>query len=590
MTLDAWIAVAVTLGCLAGLIFSRIGADMVLMGGVALLLALGIISPEQALSGFANQGVLTVAALYVVAAGLRETGALSYVIKILFGRPRHIELAQLRMMAPVTFLSAFLNNTPVVATFLPAVQDWARQQRMSASKLMLPLSYAAILGGTCTLIGTSTNLVVNGLMKSELHGPGLGFFELARIGIPYAVIGFVYILLMSRWLLAERVPAMEQLRDAREYTVEMLVESGSPLDGSTVQEAGLRHLPGLYLIEIDRDGDLVPAPAPEERLNGGDRLVFAGITESVVDLQRIKGLTPATNQVFKLDSPRAARTLIEAVIAGHSPVSGKTVREGRFRSLYDAVVIAVARDGRRVAGKIGDIELRPGDTVLLEATPDFLDRHGNSRDFLLLRPVEGAGVPRHEHSWIAWLILLGFVIVGGLGLTRLVTAAFLAAAAMVIFRCVAPDAARRSVELEVIVVIAASFGLGHALEVTGAAHNFATAMLSLGGDNPRMVLVLIYLMTMLLTELITNNAAAVIVFPLALATTQSMGLNFTPFAIAIMLAASASFATPIGYQTNLMVYGPGGYRFSDYLKFGLPLGLLLAATASILIPIFWPLQ
>lgn len=589
MSVDAWIAVAVTLGCLGMLGFTRIAADLVMVAGLTVLLVLGVLSPAGALAGFANEGVLTIAALYVVAAGLRETGAVNVLIRYLFGRPSTVAGAQFRMMLPVTLLSAFMNNTPVVATFLPAVQDWAKRQRISVSKLMIPLSYAAILGGTGTLIGTSTNLVVDGLLVSQAHLPGFDFFQLTAIGAPLAVVGMAYIILFGRWLLPERVPAMENLQDPREYTVEMVVEAGSPLAGMTVQAAGLRQLPGLFLIEIDRDGRIVPAAGPEERLEDGDRLVFAGITESIVDLQRIKGLTPATEQVFKLKSPRPSRTLIEAVIAAHSPVAGKTVRDGRFRSRYDAVVIAVARNGHRIRRKIGDIELRPGDTLLLETTPAFMERHRRTRDFLLLRPIEGTVFPRHERSWLAWLILLGLVLTASLGVLNLVAASFLAAGLMVVSGCCTASVARRSIDLDVLLVIAASFGIGRALETSGAATAFASALLAGAGHHPWLLLAVIYLITTLLSGIVTNNAAAVIMFPLALATTQSLGLNFLPFAIAIAIAASASFATPIGYQTNLMVYGPGGYRFGDYVRFGLPLNLLLAVVALMLIPVLWPL-
>ncbi|HET7371040.1 MAG TPA: SLC13 family permease [Gammaproteobacteria bacterium] len=590
MSIDAWIAVAVTLGCLGMLALTRVAADLVLLAGLTLLMALGVLAPADALTGFANEGVLTVAALYVVAAGLKETGAVNILIRYLFGRPSNIFLAQIRMMLPATFMSAFMNNTPVVATFLPAVQDWGKRQRISLSKLMIPLSYAAILGGTCTLIGTSTNLVIDGLLVSRTQQPGFGFFELTALGVPYAIVGFIYVLAASRWLLPERIPAMENLQDPREYTVEMLVEPGSPLAGMTVSEAGLRQLPGLFLIEIDRDGYVAPAPGPNEQLQDGDRLVFAGITESVVDLQGIKGLTPATDQVFKLNSPRTARTLIEAVIAAHSPIAGKTVRQGQFRSRYNAVVIAVARNGQRIRRKIGDIDLRPGDTLLLETTPDFTDRHSHSRDFLLLRPIEGSVFPRHGRSWLAWMILAGLVLTVSLGVLEVVTAAFLGAGAMVLTGCCSVTGARRSIDLEVLLVIAASFGIGSALQTSGAAGAFATSLLSMAGDRPWVILAVIYLLTMVLTETITNNAAAVLMFPLAFAATSSLGLDFRPFAVAIAMAASASFATPIGYQTNLMVYGPGGYRFSDYLRFGLPLNLLLAGVALVLIPILWPLS
>ncbi|MDE2139847.1 MAG: SLC13 family permease [Gammaproteobacteria bacterium] len=589
MPFHAWVAIAVTVLCLIALATTSVGTDVVMVAAITVLMLFRVVTPEQAFSGFANDSVLSIAALFVVAAGLRETGAMGYLIRRIFGQPRSVAEAQIRMMLPVASLSAFMNNTPLVATLLPAVNDWARRQGISPSKLLIPLSYAAIFGGTCTLIGTSTNLVVNGLLTSQAHLRGMGLFELAWIGVPCALIGIGYVLLASRWLLPPRVPVMTQLQDAREYTVEMMVESGSPLENLSIKAAGLRQLPGLFLVEIERAGKILPAIGPEERLQGGDRLVFAGITGSVVDLQGIKGLKPATDQIFKLHSPRVSRTLIEAVVAPSCPLIGKTIRDGKFRSAYSAVVVAVARDGRRIQKKIGDIELKPGDTLLLETDHDFPKRHENSRDFLLLRPIEGSVFPRYGRSWLAWLILLGMVLAKGLNILPLAPAAFVAAGLMILARCCTATSARKSLDIPLLITIAASFGLGQALAISGAAAHIAHYLLALTQQDPRWLLVAIYGVTMLLTEIVTHSAAAVIVFPIAFATTQALGLHFMPFAIAITMAASASFATPIGYATNLMVYGPGGYRFSDYLRFGAPLNLLMWLVAMMIIPHIWPL-
>ena len=589
MPINAWISVAVTLACLVTLATTQIGTDLVMLGGLTILMLTKVVGPVDALSGFANESLLSIGALYVVAAGLRETGALNQVVGRVFGRPKSATTAQARMMLPVAFMGAFMNSTPLVAAFLPYVSDWARQCRLSPSKLMIPLSYAAIFGGTCTLIGTSTNLVVNGLLTGQAHLPGMGFFQLAWIGVPCALIGLTYVLIVGRWLLPERIPVFSQAKDAREYTIEMMVERGGPLAGHTVQAAGLRHLPGLYLIEIERGGEVIPAAGPNEVLKDGDRLVFAGVTESVLDLQRIKGLAPATDQVFKLDAPRTARTLIEAVVSQDCPLVGKTIREGQFRTVYKAVVIAVARNGRRIEGKIGSIQLRAGDTLLLETDREFPLRHRNSRDFLLLHTLEGGAVPRHDRALIAWAILLGLILTKGFNLLPLSTAAFCAAGLMILTRCIGGTTARRSLNYEVLVAIGASFGIGKGLELSGAAAAIAHGLLTLAHNDPFWLLVTIYGGTMLLTEVVTHNAAAVIVFPIALATTTSLGLNFTPFVMAITMAASASFASPIGYATNLMGYGPGGYRFSDFLRFGIPLNLMMWAVTVSIIPRVWPL-
>jgi di/tricarboxylate transporter len=492
-------------------------------------------------------------------------------------------------MVPVIGMSAFLNNTPVVAMLIPAVTDWARRYQLSASKLMIPLSYAAILGGTCTLIGTSTNLVVQGLLlKGGMRG--ISMFEIGWVGVPCALAGLAYMLTIGRWLLPERLPAVSQFSDPRQYTVEMLVKPGSTLVGQSIERAGLRQLPGMFLIELDRDGTIIPAVEPTEELRVGDRLVFAGVVESVLDLQKIRGLEPATDQVFKLKSPRRERCLIEAVVSTSCPLVGQTVREGRFRSSYNAVVIAVARDGERVKKKIGDIVLRAGDTLLLEAHPSFANQHRNSRDFLLVSPLEGSSPPRHDRAPIALAILTAMVLVVSLEWMTMLNAAMLAAGLMILSRSVSGREARRSVDWSVLIVIAASIALGRALETTGAAASIAGALISGASGHPWVTLVVIYGVTMLFTELITNNAAAVLIFPIAVATSQKLGVDIMPFAIAIMMAASASFSTPIGYQTNLMVYGPGGYRFGDYFRVGIPLNLLMWLITVSIIPWIWPFQ
>jgi di/tricarboxylate transporter len=571
------------------LAFSRLTPDVILIGAVVVLLLTGVIDVEQALGGLSNEGMITIAVLFVVGAAVRETGAVDFITARLFGRPKSAENAIARMMFPTMALSAVMNNTPLVAMMIPAVNDWARTYRIPVSKLLIPLSYAAILGGTCTLIGTSTNLVVRGmLLKAEPDGPGIGMFDISWVGIPAAIVGGLFIIATSRWLLPDRRPAISTSDDSREYTVEMQVAPDSPLVGKTIEAAGLRHLPGVYLAEIDRDGNVMPAVSPQEVLKGGDRLLFVGIVASVVDLQRIRGLLPATNQVAKLSAPRPQRCLIEAVVSNSCPLVGKTIRDGRFRNVYNAVVVAVARNGERLQKKIGDIVLRAGDTLLVEAHPSFADQQQNSRDFFLVSRLEGSNPPSHDRAWIAMAVLVGMVTVVTLEWLPMLQAALLATALMMLTRCVSIEAARRSIDWEVLLAIAASLALGSALETTNAARQIAEQMISLARGNPWVTLAIVYFVTLIVTELVTNNAAAALMFPFALTTAEGLGVSYMPFMIAVMMAASAGFATPIGYQTNLMVYGPGGYRFSDYLKIGVPLDILVAIVTIIIAPLAWP--
>jgi di/tricarboxylate transporter len=570
------------------LLFTRLPTDVVLLGGLTVLLVGGVVTAREAFAGFSNEGVITVAVLYVVAAGLRESGGISVLAAPFFRRPGTITGAQARLMAPVAVISAFLNNTPLVVMLMPVVNDWARKFRMPASKLLIPLSYASILGGLCTMIGTSTNLIVHGLML-DAGMPGYRLFDLAWVGLPCAVVGIGFIMLTSHWLLPDRRPAVSTNDDPREYALEMMVEPGSPLSGRTIEEAGLRHLQGLYLMEIDRNGQVIAAVGPEEKLQDGDRLIFVGVVDSIVDLQRIRGLVPATNQVFKLTDPRRERVLIEAVVSHSSPVVGKSIREGRFRTRYDAAVIAVARGGERLRQKVGDIVLQPGDTLLLETLPSFFDQQRNSRDFYLISRIEDYTPQRRDRAMVALGILAAIVACVTTGLLSMLEAALLGGGVMLATGCVTIEAARRSIDWRVLASIGAAVGLGQALEVSGAAQQVASSLLGFAGSTPLVTLIVVYAATMLFTELITNNAAAVLMFPIAMASAAGIGANPLPFIVAVTVAASCGFATPLGYQTHLIVYGPGGYRFTDFLRIGVPMNLIVMAVALTVIPRVWPL-
>lgn len=587
MSWEAWFTLGVIVLVVGMLVATRRAPAFIIWGGLALLLTFGVIDAEQMLSGLANPGMAAVGVLFAVVVGLRETGAITWIGHRLLGRPHSLLGAQTRVMAPMSAISAFINNTPLVAMMVPVVRDWSRKYRLTPSKLMIPLNHASVLGGTCTLIGTSTNLIVNGLLIAETDHPGMGFFEIAAVGVPCTIAGLVFMVIFGRWLLPDRGTGIGLRDDPRRYTVEMMVDANSPLAGRTIEEAGLRHLPGMYLMEIDRNGQIMPAVAPTEPLREHDRLVFAGVVESVVDLRKVRGLTPATDQVFKLDAPRTQRCLVEAVVSNTCPMVGKTVREGRFRTTYDAVVVAAAREGQRINKKIGDIVLRAGDTLLLEASPSFVDRQRDSRDFYLISEVENSAPPRHERMWVAMLILAAMVGLVTGGVLTILNAAMLAAGLLILTRCCTATQALRGVDWQVLLVIAGAFGLSEAMADTGLAGTIAQSLLGFSGGYPWAALAIVGVLTAIFSNVITNNAAAVLMFPIAMAAAKDLGVDVMPFVVVVMIGASCCFATPIAYQTNMMVYGPGGYRFSDYLWIGAPLCLIVMGVAVGLIPLIW---
>jgi di/tricarboxylate transporter len=567
------------------LIGTRLPADMVLGAALTLLLISGVLTPRQALVGFSNPGVLTVAVLYILSAGLKQTGAVRWMADHLLGMPRSATRAQMRLIGPAAGLSAFMNNTAVVAMFIPAVQEWSRRLGISASRLLMPLSWFAILGGTCTLIGTSTNLVVDGLIQDKT-GEALGLFELAWVGLPLLAAGALVFLLISARLLPERVGLMQQVESAREYSVDMKVPAGSPLAGQTIAEAGLRQLAYGYLTEIERQGRLLTAVGPDTLLESGDLIRFIGEPRCAEEVRALRGLAPAHGGTEKLELANHKRCLIEVVLGPDFPGLGYNVRETRFRSNYGAAILAISRRGERLSGKIGDIRLQVGDTLLLEGSPEFVDQYRFRRDFLLVSLLNDSGRPDHRKAPLAGAILAGMVALNVTGLLTVFEAALVAAGAMLLTRCVTAIQARRAIDYQVLIVIAASFALGQAMELSGAADHIADVLL-FGDIHPWLALALVYAMTAILTELITNNATAVLMFPIAVAMAGQLDVSFMPYVITVMFAASASFLSPLGYQTNLMVMGPGGYHFTDYLRVGLPMTLTTAVVVVGLVPLVW---
>ncbi len=595
MDWQGWFTLAVLVCMIIALVRGVLGPDIVVFIALGVLVCSGILTPREAVIGFSNKGMLTVAILFVVAAAIQNTGALYGFFYWFLGKKADKKLF-LRIIAPISLFSAFLNNTPVVVMFTPLIRQWAIAHKISPSKYLLPLSYAAILGGMCTLIGTSTTLIVNGLMMD--HGmQSMSMFEISKVGIPCALIGLLYLKFIGARLLPNRRDLIEDVVETgRDYLVEMRVQENSPMIGQNIEQAGLRHLKGLYLVKIIRGAETIPAVAPKMRLQGDDKLIFTGKVATIRDLQNLKGLVLITGPDEEEDLKNTDK-MAEAVVSPSSPLIGKTIRDSNFRTHYRASILAVHRNGERIDSKIGDIVLHPGDTLLLLTSDAFERSWIHSQDFYLVSALPDAKTVATKQKPVALAILALMIFIATLGsyLPRIGDAsidmfvcALGAALLMLVTRCISPDEARNSVELNVLLLIACAFGIGTALEKTGAAAFIADGIIMVFSQFGTVgILAGLYLVTILFSAIITNNATAVLMFPIAYATAAHLSVDPRPFAILIAIAASASFATPIAYQTNMIVYGPGGYRFSDFLKTGIPLNLLLWFVAVLIIPFFW---
>jgi di/tricarboxylate transporter len=484
-------------------------------------------------------------------------------------------------------MSAFLNNTPIVAMLIPPVQAWSEKSGISPAKLLMPLSYAAIVGGMTTLIGTSTNLLVSGLMEASGY-QSLGFFDLTWVGLPAAICAILYFALIGHRLLPQRDTATVSAEvEAAGYLFEVRLTADSPLIGQKVEEAGLRALGEAYLVHIHRQDEIVPS-SPHIVLRAGDVLAFLGdvaMLDKLLERPGFERVATALNTSSNFKLP-----LFEAVVAPSSRLVGRTLREVGFRQHYRGVVLGIQRRDTPVAGPLGSVPIKAGDLLLIEARPGFDKRwNGRHSDFYLVAPRRPEmAQPQKGKAPLALFILLAVVLLAAVGVAPIVTTAFVGALAMIATRCIRGWEARQALDFSVLIVIAAALGLGRAIEVTGLAGAIANTIIGGAASfGPVGVLVAIYFVTSLLTEFITNNAAAALTLSIGLAAARDLGVAPEAFAIAIAIAASASFLTPIGYQTNLMVMAAGGYRFSDYTRAGIFVNLIVAAVAITMIWWLW---
>lgn len=580
-----WLTLMVVLGATIVMAAEKLGADLVMFSAICILVVAGVVSPELALQGFSNPAVVTIGVLFVIARAMQETGALYLVSTALFGRERQVRPALMRLVVPTAAMSAFMNNTPIVAMFIPIVRTFSRRIGSSPSRFLIPLSYASMLGGTCTLIGTSSNLIVSGMLGRDGQEP-LGMFELTWVGLPTVVLGLAYLVTLGVNLLPDRRDPTDAAQDeAREYMAEVRVAPDSPLIDRSVEDASLRNLPGLYLVEIRREsGEIVRPVAPYDRLRGGDHLVFTGLASTLEDVASMPGLVA--------DHAPSDRKLnmYEVVISHHSGLVGRTVRASDFRRRFDAAILAVHRAGERIESKIGDIILQPGDTLLLTASPGFLRAHRHSPHFYLVSERPHEGQPRYDKMPVAVLALLVMVILPATTEVTMLVSSMAALVILLATRCVSPRSARDSVNWPVLMLIGSALGVSAALDASGAAARLAGLLVSVTADGgPLALLAGVYLMTALFACFIGNAAAAALVFPVALSAAANAGLDPRPFAVAIAMGASAAFSTPVGYAANLLVYGPGGYRYLDFTRVGLPLNVLCFIIAMTIVPRVWPL-
>ncbi|MEJ2543875.1 MAG: SLC13 family permease [Calditrichaceae bacterium] len=590
MPFEFWYTLVIFSLMIVFIIREIVDTEIVMFSAVILLVVGKVITIEQAFVGFSNVGMLTIGLLFVIAGALHHSGAIALLNNFIFGKKRSgIKSKLTRILFPVAAVSAFMNNTPVVAILIPAVRSWADRNNFSASKFLIPLSYAAILGGMCTLIGTSTNLIIYGLMI-DFGMEGMGLFEISKLGIPVAILGLLYIIFIGYRILPEHKESFTMIEEkTREFVIQLKITESYPHIGKTIEEAGLRHLQGLFLFQIFRDNQMIAPAKPTQKLKVSDRLFFTGLPKTILELQKTPGLELLKDSTF--DLKQYDSTMVrpyEAVISTSSPLIGKNVRNSNFRENYNAVIIAIHRNGTRINKKIGDIVLQSGDTLLLLAGKDFYRKWYTSNDFYLISQSEVVPSKPKWQVFVSFASIALLLILMIFKILPLVAAAGLAVILVLATRAISPYEARQSIDFRVLVVIASAFGIAEGLRSSGVAEFIAQAIVY-GGESFGMIgfTAGIFIITGICNYFITNSATAAIVFPIIFVAAQQINVDPRPFIIALAIAASDSFATPISYQTNLMVYGPGGYTFKDFFKIGFPMQILVMVTAIILFQIFY---
>lgn len=588
LSIKAWLTIALVITMFSLMMFTKIPAEFVFIGGMGFLYVTGVLSVDEAMAGFSSASVVTVGVLFVVIAGLVHSGVIHWLVKHILGTPSSYTAAITRLMIPVAVMSSVLSNTTVVALFIKVVKVWSKKLGIAPSKFLIPLSYASCFGGVCTLIGTPPNLIISGMLMNDTHVE-MNFFTTTLPGLFCLAVGIISMLAMKK-LLPERKSPDDAFAATGDYTAELLVPTLCPSVGKTVEEAGLMNVSGGHLVEIVRfDREVISPVSPEEFVMGGDRLVYSGQIDSILSLRDSHGLTAATRHVFSVDKNDKKREFLTAHVQRGSSLIGQSMEDSDFEYIYNTVLVAAVRDGERFDCNPRSVKIERGDTLLFECQAGtgnaFKKSVGNDLAFFQSDDIPNIG----GKTAISSLIMLLMILLSTFHVFSLLQACFLAAGAMLLTKCCTPKQASDAINWNILMIFAGSVCLGTAIDRTGIATVIANNILGICGTNAIVALICICLVATFLTEFVSNTAAAAIFYPIAYKTAISLGANPITFCVALMIAVSSSFATPIGSPTHMMVYGEGGYRFSDFMKVGLIMNLVILAANIFIVTTLFPL-
>jgi di/tricarboxylate transporter len=599
MTVEIAVVLTILLFMFLLFVTETFSLDITAMIILAVLLICGFLEPIEAIKGFSNPAVITIALLFVLSHALQKSGVLEFLVVKLNELTETSKLLGLFVfLFSVAVASAFINNTAIVAIFIPVTIRLARQYHLSPSKLLMPLSYVAILGGTLTLVGTSTNLLVNSIYVESTSAAPLGMFEFAKFGIVMLLIGLTYVLFAVPFLIPSRTvtSSLTQSYHMGGYLTELKISYDSPLVGKTCQDRAVNRNYDITVLDILRDKKLISRDIRDFILQKDDILFVRGSLENFLRMKEVEKVKMLTDEkLTQAELVHDNNTLVECILANQSELVGKSLMEINFRRRFGSFILAIRREGAILRRKIAHVILRSFDTLLVYGSRDKLKELADSGNFIVLGEID-ATLKKHRFWWMSIVVICSVVLMAALGFVPILKGAMIGVVVLLVIKVLSANEAYQTINWQVIVLIAALIPIGYVIEDSGTAYWIGNGLKDIVNlvDNqslrPFIMLSLVYLTTIILTEMVSNAATAIIMTPIAISAAVQMNLDPRPFIFSVCYAASASFITPIGYQTNLMVYGPGGYKFSDYVKVGLPLSMLLWIVATIVIPILWPFK